>query len=155
MDDVVNFMIARATPDIATTIGWLSDNSFEVTQQSGGAGETFGNAQVEFNRSGLVVRITKDRSEWKLDVSPPGIKFMNLQYLINAKEKTGTSPDVAQSPTPNATPISWQTTLPEVIAWIEEQDRSEVLNSASDAWRAASRQYWSTLESDAKPQESS
>jgi len=45
MDDVVNFMIARATPDIATTIGWLGDNNFEVTQQSGGAGETFGNAR--------------------------------------------------------------------------------------------------------------
>jgi hypothetical protein len=40
-----------------------------------------------------------------------------------------------------------------VIDWIEEEDRSEVLNSASDAGRAASRQYWSTLESDAKPQE--
>ena len=153
MDNVVNFMVARATPDIATTIGWLGDNNFEVTQQSGGAGETFGNAQVEFNRGGLVVRITKDRSEWKLDVSPPGNKFMNLEYLINAKEKTSTSAIVAGAPTPRPTPISWQATLPGVIAWIEEEDRSDALNSASDAWRVASRQYWSTLESQAKPQE--
>lgn len=146
-------MIARATPDVATTIGWLGDNNFEITQQSGGAGEAFGNAQVEFNRDGLVVRITKDRSEWKLDVSAPGIKFMNLQYLVNAREKTATG-DVASGPTTaGSTPVSWSTTLPGVIGWIEEEDRSAVLNSASDAWRVASRQYWSTLESE-KPQAS-
>jgi hypothetical protein len=31
LDDVVNFMIAQATPDIVTTIDWLGDNDFEVT----------------------------------------------------------------------------------------------------------------------------
>jgi hypothetical protein len=151
MDDVVNFMISRSTPDIATTIAWLGDNNFEVTQQSGGAGETFGNAQVEFNRGGLVVRITKNRSDWKLDVSAPGIKFMNLQYLIEAKEKASESPAVGVAPTSSAAPVPWQSTLPGVIAWVEEEDRSDILNSASDAWRVASRQYWSTLESE-KPQ---
>jgi hypothetical protein len=152
VDDVVNFMIARATPDIATTIRWLGDNNFEVTQQGGGAGEAFGNAQVEFSRDGLVVRITKDRSEWKLDVAPPGLKFMNLQYLINAKEKA-TEPVPDGAPTSKTSAISWQSTLPGVIAWIEEEDRSDVLNSASDAWRVASRQYWSTLESESKSPE--
>jgi hypothetical protein len=151
MDDVVNFMIARSTPDVATTIGWLGENNFEVTQQSGGAGETFGNAQVEFNRGGLAVRITKDRSEWKLDVSPPGIKFMNLQYLIDAKEKAGTGDTAEGAATPSAVTVEWHATLPGVIAWVEEEDRTEILNSASDAWRVASRQYWSTLGSESKP----
>ena len=153
MDDIVNFMVARATSDIATTISWLGDNDFEVTQQSGGASETFGNAQVEFNRAGLVVRITKDRSEWKLDISPPGIKFMNLQYLVDAKEKTSTNAIDEGAPTPPAAPLTWHSALPEVIAWVEEEDRSELLKSASDAWRVASRQYWSTLESESKPPE--
>lgn len=152
MDDVVKFMISRATPDVATTIGWLADNNFEVTQQSGGAGETFGNAQVEFNRRGLVVRITKDRSDWKLDVAPPGNKFMNLQYLIEAKDKASKSVVVEGAHTSGAASVTWQSALPGVIAWVEEEDRSEILNSASDAWRSASRQYWSTLETE-KPQE--
>jgi hypothetical protein len=152
MDDVVNFMIARATPDVATTIGWLGDNNFEITQQSGGAGEEFGNAQAEFNRNGLVIRITKNRSEWKLDVSPPGIKFMNLQYLIDAKEKASLNAVRGEAPRASTAPMSWHSTLPGVIGWIEEEDRSAILNSTSDAWRVASRQYWSTLESE-KPQE--
>jgi hypothetical protein len=153
MDDVVNFMIARSTPDIATTIDWLGENNFEVTQRSGGAGETFGNAQVEFARGGLLVRITKDRSEWKLDVSPPGIKFMNLQYLIDAKEKASTGNAAEGAATPRTVTVEWHATLPGVIAWVEEEDRSEILTSASDAWRVASRQYWSTLGSESKPPE--
>jgi hypothetical protein len=154
MDDVVNFMISRATSDVATTIDWLGANNFEVTQQSGGAGETFGNAQVEFNRTGLVVRITKDRSDWKLDVAPPGNKFMNLQYLVGAQEKAQTSETSEATSRTKAGPLTWQSALPGVIAWVEEEDRTEVLKSTSDAWRLASRQYWSTLESESKTPES-
>jgi hypothetical protein len=152
MDDVVSFMISRATPDVATTIGWLVDNNFEVTQQSGGAGETFGNAQVEFRRGRLVIHITKDRTDWKLDVSPPGNKFMNLQYLVEAKVKASKSAIAEGAPISGEAPLTWHSTLPGVIAWVEEEDRSDILSSASDAWRVASRQYWSTLESE-KPQE--
>jgi hypothetical protein len=43
-------MIARAAPDVAATIGWMGENEVVVAQLSGGPKESFGNAQVDFQR---------------------------------------------------------------------------------------------------------
>lgn len=147
MEDIVAFMVSRANADVAATLGWLDSEDFKVVQQSGGASETFGNAQVEFQRNQLGVRVTKDRDQWKLDVAPPGFEFLNLEYVLAAKEGETTNTSVTSEATVKhpTKEISWQATLPELITWIEEKDRTEDLEGAKEAWRVHVRQYWSTF----------
>jgi hypothetical protein len=147
MEDIVAFMVSRATADVAATLGWLDGEDFKVVKQSGGSSETFGNAQVELQRNELGVRVTKDRDQWKLDVAPPGFDFLNLEYLLTAKEGETTVATAKNEPTVSGSTkaISWQATLPGLITWIEEEDRTDVLEDAKEAWRVHVRQYWSTF----------
>jgi hypothetical protein len=146
VEDIVAFMVARADADVAATLDWLDGEDFKVLKQSGGASETFGNAQVEFQRSELGVRITVDRGEWKLDVAPPGFEFLNLEYLLTAKdgEKVGVPPSEVVKPA--SKDLSWHQTLSGLVAWIEEEDRTEALEGAKEAWRVHVRQYWATFD---------
>jgi hypothetical protein len=147
MEDIVAFMVPRASADVVATLGWLDGENFKVIKQSGGSSETFGNAQVEFSRNALGVRITKDRDQWKLDVAPPGFEFLNLEYLLTAKdgEQAEVSPTEAAAAPPSKQ-TSWQQALPGLISWIEEEDRTVVLEGAKEAWRLHVRQYWATFD---------
>lgn len=140
-------MVSRSNADVAATLGWLAGEGFEVVNQSGGSTETFGNAQVEFKRKQLGVRITKDRDQWKLDVAPPGFEFLNLEYLLTARDaqEADTSVPKEVSATPATKEVSWQASLPGLITWVEEEDRTTVLEGAKEAWRVHVRQYWSTF----------
>lgn len=148
MEDIVAFMVTRANADVVATLGWLNGEAFKVVKQSGGPSEAFGNAQVEFKRNDLGVRITRDRGEWKLDVAPPGFDFLNLEYLLTAKdgEEAAAAPSEDASVKSSSKTISWQQNLPGLITWIEEDDRSQALEGAREAWRVHVRQYWASFD---------
>ncbi|MGC1420691.1 MAG: hypothetical protein WA786_11315 [Acidimicrobiales bacterium] len=138
MDDVVAYMATRASPDVAATLTWLDENEFSVAKQTGGSAEPFGNAQVEYRREDLGVRITKDRGEWILDLAPKGFDFMNIDQLLtvkNASEHKSDSDDEA----------NWTSALPQLISWIEAEDRTEALEGARESWRVTVRQYWASF----------
>lgn len=86
VDDVVTFMLARASPDVAATLEWLAGNDFTVAKESDGSQEPFGNAVMVCRRSGLGVRITRNRGPWILDLAPPDFDFMNFNSLLAARE---------------------------------------------------------------------
>jgi hypothetical protein len=147
VEDVREYMLARATADVATTLGWLASEDFTVVQQGGGALEAFGNAQVEFQRNQVRVRITLDRSQWVLDIAPPGSEFMHLDYLLATKGKddaTRRDPAVAVE-TSTAQSPPWSQALPELIEWIDVDDRTELIKDTTQAWKDAARSHWATL----------
>ncbi len=139
MDDVVAYMVTRASPDVTGTLAWLDENEFSVAKQSGGPAEPFGNAQVEFRRKDLGVRITKDRGAWVLDLAPKGCDFMNIDQLLTVKSASEHEPESDDKP-------SWTSALPRLISWIESEDRTEALEGARESWRVTVRQYWATFD---------
>ena len=95
MDDVLAYVLYEAPDDVTATTRWLSDRGFEITDQVGGRNAPFGDAQLTFRRRDLGVRVTRDRSQWSLDVAPEGVDFLPLDRILTAKD--GIVPKVPQS----------------------------------------------------------
>jgi hypothetical protein len=146
VNDIATFMTTRVTADGAATLGWLEGEEFMVAKQSGGSSETFGNANVECQRKKFGMRVTNDRDQWKVDVAPPGFEFLNLEYLLSAKDGVTNASEMSEAATKLPAKVSsCHATLPGLITWIEEEERRNVLEGAKEAWRVLVRERRSTF----------
>jgi hypothetical protein len=138
--DVIAFMTEAAPEDVALTIEWLKSAGFNATNQIGGAGAPFGNAMVEWERRSLRIKIIRDRSQWMIDIAAPGLPFAHMAYLLTAKDG---APIVTtwEGPLPTQLPpdVTWVSTIPELVNWIESGERQFEIKIASDDWRSAMR----------------
>ncbi len=150
MTTSLSYAYEKATPDVAALLRWLEGNGFSVSNERGGPGESFGNVLVDFVRRGLVVRITRDRSQWMLDVRPPSGDSFGLHVAVTALD--GGEPPVPErrdtrDPLPNQLPedVSWAVDVPRLIDWLESGDRTKELDRSRLAWRRVMTEYFDSI----------
>lgn len=138
--DVITYLISEAPDDVAQTISWLSKSGFNVTRQHGGRDASFGNVLAVWERQSLKFKIVRDRSQWMIDVAAPGLPFAHLAYLLTAKDDypivTSWEGALPQQLPPG---VTWNTVIPELVIWIEAEDRRAEIQDASDRWQSAMR----------------
>jgi hypothetical protein len=150
MSTALNYAHEMATPDVAALLRWLGGNGFSVVHERGGRGESFGNVRVDFERRGLVVRITLDRSQWMLDVQPPAGDSFGLHVALTAIDDD--DPPVPEQrdtrdPLPDQLPedVSWAVEVPRLIDWLENGDRTKELDRSRLAWRRVMTEYFDSI----------
>lgn len=111
----------------------------------GGPDESFGNLLVEFERATIAVRVVRDRSQWFIDIAPPGSRFVGLHVLLTAKD--GVKPKLrdhrAGMPLPESLPegVRWTVAVPAVVSWLEQEDAMNTIDRAERQWSAAMRPH--------------
>ena len=150
MSTALNYAHEMATPDVAALLRWLEGNGFSVVRERGGRGESFGNVLVDFERRGLVVRITLDRSQWMLDVRPLARDSFGLHVALTAID--GDDPLVPEQrdtrdPLPDQLPegVSWADQVARLIDWLESGDRTNELDRSRLAWGKVMTEYFDSI----------
>jgi hypothetical protein len=143
MEDAVAYMFTKAPADVAVTFAWLGESGFTVRSHRGGHDAPFGNVVVELRREDLGVKICMDRSQWTVEVAPPGHEYVYLVQLLTAMEGTNPNRKDESGPLQRQLPVGvlWRSTVPMVIAWIESGDRTDAIESAVQAWRTATKRH--------------
>jgi len=140
--------LEKALPDVRGTLEWLDQAGFTVTDSRGGEHEGFGNVFLQFQRTDMGVRNTRDRGQWFCDISPPGRPdYLGLHVLLTAKESG--EPDPGHRITAFSQPLAeqlpkgvgWQSVVPSLIVWLEEADRTGSISDADHLWREAMKRY--------------
>lgn len=118
----------KAPPDVEATIRWLMDQGASVAQQRGGEGESFGNVLVEFAIGDAVVAITRDRSQWMLDVQVGPHRrfdFDVIHVAMSGDERRWTQATPRTLPTQLPDGVSWTEELPAALRWLRTTPNAE------------------------------
>jgi|SRR5579863_1320491 len=129
------YALSRATDDVAETIRWLEAEGFACVRERGGAGESFGDVSIEFERTGIRVGIGRDRSQWMLAIASPSGQLLGLDIWLTAMRGARATREPRRSLSerlPEQLPEgeSWRTVIPELLDWIRSGDRSTELAAA-------------------------
>jgi hypothetical protein len=149
VSSLYQWALDKAVPDVRATLEWLDQAGFTITDSRGGEHEGFGNVFLQFQRTDVGVRVTRDRGQWFFDISPPGRPdYLGLHVLLTAKEDGEPDPGprnaALSQPLAEQLPkgVSWQSVVPSLIAWLEETDRTDSIVDADRRWREAMKRYW-------------
>ena len=152
MSSRYQWALDKAVPDVRATLEWLDTAGFTITDSRGGEHEEFGNVLLQFQRTDVGVRISRDRGQWLCNISPPGRPdYLGLNVLLTAKE--GGEPDPGPrdaaftQPLPEQLPkgVSWHSVIPSLIDWLQGADRNGSISDADRRWREAMKRYWNEL----------
>lgn len=118
----------KAPPDVEATIRWLIDQGASIAQQRGGEGESFGNVLVEFATGDAVVAITRDRSQWMLDVQVEPYRrfdFDVIHVAMTGDERQWARASPTTLPTQLPDGVSWSEELPAALQWLRTTPDAE------------------------------
>lgn len=118
----------KAPPDVESTIRWLMDQGASITQQRVGEGESFGNVLVEFAIGEAVVAITRDRSQWMLDVQVEPHRrfdFDVIHVAMTGDEREWTTATSTTLPTQLPDGVSWTEGLPAALQWLRATSNAD------------------------------
>ena len=117
-----------APADVRATVGWLKAHDFIIVHSDTARG-TFGSCWW-FVQGDTQVHVTVDRSQWFLDVMPGrGGRLIQYDLLVAAQRgqdyrdsfpQTGKDRPVGR-PSQLPAGVSWHSTLPEVLAWLNSE----------------------------------
>jgi hypothetical protein len=119
--EIEEYVKSVAPEDVVRTLDWLLMNRWVVSNAKYGGGESFGNAQIEFDRDGDRVTVTRDRSQWCMHLQRAAWKQpFDLGIVVDTM--TGRSEwarDPANDRLPEQLPpgTSWLDALPSALAW--------------------------------------
>lgn len=143
MTDAMSYALSRSTDDVAEPIRWLEAEGFVCVRERGGAGASFGDVSIEFERSGIRVGIGRDRGQWMLAIASPGGRLLGLDIWLTAMRGTRPEPGPRRSfeRLPEQVPEgeSWRAVVPGLIDWIRAADRSAELAAVTNNWSGAAR----------------
>jgi len=131
LGDLSQFVDSTAAKDVRDTIGWLQSEGWELTSSRGGPTESFGNVLLEFRRSRWTITVTRDRSQWMLDVEPEGWKVKtDLDPVIRVMKALPYPPHDSRSssrPLAGQLPpgVSWRRELPVALDWMQSTPGAE------------------------------
>jgi hypothetical protein len=115
---------ANAPRDVIDSLDWLAHEGFVLAGERGGPGGSFGDLLVEFERSLLQVRITRDRGQWSAGFAVGRGEFVPLHVLLTAWQGGTLVPSRAQAgdPLPEVHPegVRWRIVF---LAWSRGWDR--------------------------------
>jgi len=138
---------ANAPQDVLDSLDWLAHEGFVLVGERGGPGASFGDLLVEFERSPLKVRITRDRGQWSAGLAAGG-ECVPLHVLLTAWEGGTPAPADRQAgdPLPEVHPdgVTWRVVLPGLVSWLGSGDRTREIQEARAAWKAAMLGYWAS-----------
>lgn len=118
----------KAPPDVVSTIRWLIDQGASITLQRGGEGESFGNLLVEFAIGDGAVAISRDRSQWMLDVQVEPHRrfdFDVIHVAMTGDERQWTKATPTTLPTQLPDGVSWTEGLPAALHWLRTTPNAE------------------------------
>ena len=82
--EVQEYVRSVAPEDIVRAIDWLLMNRWTPSGAKGGRGESFGNAQIEFERDGDRVTVARDRNQCYMRVQRAEWKqFFDLDIVVD------------------------------------------------------------------------
>lgn len=142
----LDFALSEATDDVAETIAWLTEEGFEVVNESGPPYSSFG-FLVDLEGRDLSLRLVLDRSQWCIELGYLGEKREDLRVLMTAMDgteaETPAKRDVGD-PLPVQLPdgVSWAAWLPPLTDWLATADRRGDIERAAASWRQAMIRYW-------------
>ena len=148
MGVTLDYVRANAPRDVLDSLDWLAQEGFVLVDERGGPGASFGDLLVEFGRSPLQVRITRDRGQWSAGLAPGGGEFIPLHVLLTAWQGGTPAPADRQpgDPLPEVHPegVTWRVVLPGLVSWLGSGDRTQEIRDARAAWRAAILDYFAS-----------
>lgn len=140
--DVLDYAAGVATDDVRRTLEWLIADGFAIEREIGGKGESFGNVLIGFTRGSAHVTVTRDRSQWFIELQPPWAESgYALQVLLSARDGQEPAPAEPEEFLAEQLPqgVSWALELPALIAWTEAADRAVEVAVADRQWREYTR----------------
>jgi hypothetical protein len=146
--NAIDYALSVASGDVAQTIRWLEGEGFVLCRSLGGPGSSFGDVLLDFERGGTRVTVVRDRSQWMVDIAPPGdAKERSLQVLLSAMRgdtAVHIPPRPLSAPLPDQLPEgeTWRTAVPAVVAWLMAEDRTPEIAKAERLWRLAMKKYF-------------
>jgi hypothetical protein len=120
--DALDYALSHAPTDVLGTLNWLEAEGFDVRTEMGGAKAPFGNVFLEYERGPVAVRVTRDRSQWELNIRLHGGSPSYLGVLVTAWE--GAPPPLLQGesrdPHPEILPegVEWSKVVPPIVSWL-------------------------------------
>ncbi|HET9731605.1 MAG TPA: hypothetical protein VFP54_02915 [Acidimicrobiales bacterium] len=138
--DLVEYARSVANADIQGTLDWLLAQGCVPLAGRGGQNESFGDLSVILGLpSGAKINIDRDRGQWFCSVAAGSQQdLVPLNALITAM--SGHPPVVETSEfLPQQLPerVLWRQAVPDVITWLESEDRRSAVAAALDSWRRA------------------
>lgn len=128
MGEPLEYALLKAPADVESTIRWLIGQGASITQQRGGEGESFGNVLMEFAIGDAVVAITRDRSQWTLDVQIEPHRRFDFDVIHTAMtgdERQWTHAAQRTLPTQLPDGVSWTEELPAALQWLSATPNAE------------------------------
>jgi hypothetical protein len=139
---------ANAPRDVLDSLDWLAHEGFVLVGERGGPGWPFGDLLVEFERSALRIRITRDRNQWSAGFAAGRGDFVPLHVLLTAWQGGTPAPADRQAgdPLPEVHPegVRWRVVFPDLVSWLGSGDRTGEIQRARAAWKAAMAAYWAS-----------
>jgi hypothetical protein len=147
--NAIDYALSVAPEDVAQTIRWLEGEGFVLCRSLGGPGDSFGDVLLDFEWAGTRVTVVRDRSQWMVDIAPPGdAKERSLVVLLSAMRGDTavqhSTPTARLSALPDQLPEgeTWRTAVPAVVAWLMAEDRAPEIAKAERLWRVAMKKYF-------------
>ena len=121
VDDVFDYAVRNATPDVGATLQWLIEQGAAMTRQQGGERESFGNVLLEFTLDDAVLTITRDRGQWMLDVQCGELRRFDFDVIhaaFHGIDPWAMHDGFAVLPKQLPDGVSWLAEIPSALAWL-------------------------------------
>ena len=119
VSDGLEYLLERAPSDVRVAVGWLLDRGAVVTQQRGGATESFGNVLVRFDLPDAGVTVTRDRNQWMLTIQTGATQAFDLDLVcagMTGQDRWSKADGALPEQLPEG--VSWASELPKALAWV-------------------------------------
>jgi hypothetical protein len=130
----------EAPSDVRDVLDWLVSEGFVLAGERGGRDAPFGDLILDFERSPVAVRITRDRSQWVIELASGRGELVHLEVLLTAWE--GGTPAPRDYPIGDRLPevlpegVEWRVVVPGIVSWLGSGNRTREIDEASAAWKA-------------------
>jgi hypothetical protein len=140
-DSAVSYVRETAPDDVRSTMDWLESEGWSTESARGGQAEPFGNAIVVFSKDLDRLIVTRDRSQWMLDIQRPDWKrSIDMAIMVHAlagRADWTPAPSEVSEQLPSG--VSWRETLPRALDWLASTADAVALLRAMQQRRATTR----------------
>jgi len=135
--EALEYVESLAPDDVLRTVLLLRDDDWEATGAFGGRHQSFGNVLVEFSKEAARITITRDRSQWMMDLRLEGWgEAFDLDIILDTMADRLDWSKPLDYPLPEQLPagVSWVEALPQVLGWLAAtSNRESTLTERSES----------------------